>query len=111
MIAILVFCWLRESITKFELGAMCVCFGGIILVAMDHSQQEVEAEEGVEVAEEEENNKSAYLLGIFAALVTTLMYAITGVVSRRLKDLHYSVIQFHYALVGTLAFTVYNIIL
>ena len=110
MIAILVFCWLRESITKFELGAMCFCFGGIILVAMDHSQQEGEADEGVE-EDEEENSKSAYLLGIFAALVTTLMYAITGVVSRRLKDVHYSVIQFHYALVGTLAFTVYNIIL
>ena len=35
MIAIIVFCWLRESITKFELGAMCFCIGGIILVAMD----------------------------------------------------------------------------
>ena len=89
MIAILVFCWLRESITKFELGAMCFCFGGIILVATDHSQQE-----GFE-EEEEEDSKSAYLLGIFAALLTTLMYAITGVVSRRLKDVHYSVIQFH----------------
>ena len=106
MIAILVFCWLHERITKFELGAMCFCFGGIILVAMDHQGEEGEGE-----GEEEEDSSSGYLLGIFAALITTLMYAITGVVSRRLKDVHYSVIQFHYALVGTLAFTVYNIIL
>ena len=52
-----------------------------------------------------------YLLGIFAALTTTLMYAITGVVSRRLKDVHFSVIQFHHAFIATIAFSIYNIIL
>ena len=33
MIAILLFIWLRERITKCDFVAMCFCFGGIMIVA------------------------------------------------------------------------------
>ena len=42
MIAIIVFIWLCERISKFEFAAMCFCFGGIILVAIYLPEPETE---------------------------------------------------------------------
>ena len=53
MIALIVFIWLRERITKFEFFAMVCCFAGIAIVAMNHDskEQDKDTEEG-EVKEE-----------------------------------------------------------
>ena len=60
---------------------------------------------------EESIKIDGYILGILAALATTLFVAITGVVSRRLRDIHFTVIQFHQAFITTITFSIYNIIL
>ena len=53
MIALIVFIWLRERITKFEGFAMVCCFAGIAIVAMNHDEKEPEEDtEDGEVKEE-----------------------------------------------------------
>lgn len=105
MIAIIVFIWLCERISKFEFAAMCFCFSGIILVAIYAPEQEAE------VDETGEKEDTSYSFGITMALVTTFLYAVAGVVARRLRAVHFTVIQFHYSFIGTVLFTIYNIIL
>ena len=107
MIAIIVFIWLCERITKFEFAAMCLCFSGIILVALYSPEPEKEVED----AGEQQKDDTSYSFGITMALVTTFLYAVAGVVARRLRAVHFTVIQFHYSFIGTILFTIYNIIL
>ena len=107
MIAIIVFIWLCERITKFEFAAMCLCFSGIILVALYSPETEKEVDE----AGEQQEDDTSYSFGITMALVTTFLYAVAGVVARRLRTVHFTVIQFHYSFIGTILFTIYNIIL
>ena len=40
MVALLAFFWLRERISLFEVFAMVACFSGILIVALDNSEQE-----------------------------------------------------------------------
>ena len=44
MIAIIVFIWLRERITKCEFFAMIFCFVGIAIVAFNHDEEEPETD-------------------------------------------------------------------
>ena len=88
MIAIIVFIWLCERITKFEFAAMCLCFSGIILVALYSQEPEKEVDE----AGEQQEDDTSYSFGITMALVTTFLYAVAGVVARRLRAVHFTVI-------------------
>ena len=40
MVALLAFLWLRERISLYEVFAMVACFSGILIVALDNSEQE-----------------------------------------------------------------------
>ena len=44
------------------------------------------------------------------AVLTTMMYAVAGATTRRLKTLHFSVIQYHYATISTIFNTIWIII-
>ena len=85
MVALLVFVWLRERISICELFAMVACFSGIVIVALNNSESE-----DSQVSEEDE--LSMYQFGILMAVVTTMMYAVAGVTTRRLRTVHFTVI-------------------
>ena len=52
----------------------------------------------------------AYLIGIIMALLCAIGGATIGVASRRLKTMHYAVIQFAYGLFASLAMALYLIV-
>ena len=79
IIAIIVFIWLRERISKFEFVAMCFCFGGIILVILFAEEKETEGEE-----EEEDADDSSLTLGVCAAMIAVFFFGISAVATRRL---------------------------
>ena len=103
MCALIALCWLGERVSKFELFAMCCCFGGIVIVALNYEQEEESEEDNTEI--------DGYLLGILAALATAVLVAIVGVASRRVRDVHFIVLSFHTATIAIVAFSIYNIIL
>ena len=45
---------------------------------------------------------TSYLVGILLAVLTCLMDAIANVATRRLKSVHFIVIQYHYATIATI---------
>lgn len=77
---------------------MICCFGGIAIVAFSDDKDD---EIGIE-ASEEADITSSYRIGVFWAIMTVLMDALANVATRRLKSVHYSVIQFHYASISSL---------
>ena len=82
IIAILVFIWLRERISKFEFVAMCFCFGGIVLVILFADEIEKELEAGEEV--KEDTNNTSLTLGVFAAMTAIFFFGVSAVATRRL---------------------------
>ena len=52
----------------------------------------------------------AYMIGIIMALLCAMGGATIGVASRRLKEIHYAVIQFAYGLFAAIAMAIYLII-
>ena len=82
IIAILVFIWLRERISKFEFVAMCFCFGGIVLVILFADEIEKELEAGEDV--EEDTNNTSLTLGVFAAMTAIFFFGVSAVATRRL---------------------------
>ena len=99
MAALLAFVWLKETITVFEFMAMCCCIVGISIVALSKEEDEktTDLEEGGE-----DDFISPYSVGIIMAVLATMMHAIVGVTTRRLKNLNFSVILFHYATISTI---------
>ena len=83
IIAIIVFIWLRERISKFEFVAMCFCFGGIILVILFAEEKETEGEEALE-GQEEDADDSSLTLGVCAAMIAVFFFGISAVATRRL---------------------------
>ena len=82
IIAILVFIWLRERISKFEFVAMCFCFGGIVLVILFADDKEKELEAGEEV--EEDTNNTSLTYGVIAAMTAIFFFGVSAVATRRL---------------------------
>ena len=103
MNAVLAFVWLRETITVFELMAMLCCFGGITIVALSKEEDDTNSDL---VEGSEDDLISPYSVGIIMAVLTITLYAIGGVTTRRLKTLHFLIIQYHYATIAT----VFNVI-
>ena len=82
IIAIQVFIWLRERISKFEFVVMCFCFGGIVLVILFADEKEKKLGEGVEV--EEDANNTSLTLGVIAAMTAIFFFGVSSVATRRL---------------------------
>ena len=82
---------------------MCCCFGGIAIVAFSNDEESTEAVEGAETI-------SSYQVGIFWAIVAVLTFALGYVSTRRLKSIHYSVIQFHYSSISTIVNIIWLIV-
>lgn len=82
IIAIQVFIWLRERISKFEFVVMCFCFGGIVLVILFADEKEKKLEAGEEV--EEDANNTSLTLGVIAAMTAIFFFGVSSVATRRL---------------------------
>ena len=110
--ALLAFIFLGERIMFFEFFAMCMCFCGILTVCFYAQEDPSEQEELSHKSGQESTGLfSTYTFGVLMALATTFFQAISVIMTRRLKSLHFTVIQFHYASISTLCFGVWTLYL
>ena len=98
---LLAYVWLGESLSVFQIVMMLFCFGGITLAAVSSEESEVTSESKI----------SSYQGGITLCCVLALVYAILSVTTRRLKDCHFSLIQFYMVLTGFVASVTWILIL
>ena len=103
--ALLAICILGERLLPFEVVMMMGSFSGIIILSLGASEEpvEVEVDSSLSVFEQEH----AYLLGISAAMISAVSYSVSAVTSRKLKVVHFSIIQFWYAIMACLVMAVF----
>ena len=56
------------------------------------------------------NGLSDYKIGITLALTVVVMFSLAGVTTRRLKELHFSIIQYYLGVVGVIVSLIWLII-
>jgi len=85
--------WLSEVITHHEVFAM---FGSYLGIAMTGLSQPASENDG------EITKKNMYTMGILLSLVAAVGMSIVATSTRKLKEIHFGVIQFIYATASTL---------
>lgn len=88
---ILAFIWLGERLSLFQIVCMVMTFGGIVIITF--AKQEIESDEEVENIETEE--RDFYRVGVLLCIAVALIFAINATATRRLKELHFSIIQMY----------------
>lgn len=98
--SILGFLFLRERLSKTEILALFLSFGGVICVAYSGSKGSGEQSEGDGAGEEETYSSGTFLLGCVFVLVCAWCEASVTLLSRRLQNLSFSVMLFWYGCVA-----------
>ena len=105
--ALLSICMLGERLLPFEIAMMIGAFSGIICLSMGASEEPVEINEDSSMSVFEQEH--AYLLGISAALISAISFSFSAVTSRKLRVVHFSIIQFWYAIMACLVMALFFI--
>ena len=121
--AIFAFLILSAPIHRKDLLLMIGCFIGVVMIALakeeemenDPQTNEIEADEddGGYLSKSLENtrnnrySKMDYMFGIFCITTTAIVYSWVSVLTRKLREVHFSVILFHYTSFGSLIIFVY----
>lgn len=98
---ILSYFWTGDRILCFEGLAMIGAFAGIVCLGMakpsEDSQSKVQDLDSMSDFEKQ----YAYQIGLIMAVISCVAQSVISVASRRLKSLHFAVIQFAYALMAS----------
>lgn len=99
--AILSFFWTSDRILPFEVVAMLGAFAGIICIGIARpSKDESGIDETADMSGWELEN--SYMLGLVLTFLTCITASIISVATRRLKQIHFAVIQFIYGIIATI---------
>jgi hypothetical protein len=93
---------MKQSISSFEIVAIVACFSGIVMISLgspgDDSADNKRIAQLTGPFFEFLGIKGCYILGTFLAVVFALMSSIVSLLTRELKNVHFSIIMFNYAL-------------
>ena len=98
----------NETISRFESSAMIVSFATVIFIALSRSQQTSSDELSLSVETSSQGaakyateiTTAGLWLGVFFCLCHSWMFAIVGVMSRRLQNIHFTGIMHVQAVQG-----------
>ena len=102
----------KEAFYAIEGVGILACFVGVLMIAMSGSKHE-DNPDTLEVVDDAflgGGRSSMRAVGIVCMLFVALNDASLNVLSRKMKDLHYSLIQFWFSLIGLFIMVVYLLI-
>ena len=88
MTAILAYFWTSDRLWPLEAVAMTGAFGGIICLGMAKPSEKIDVENFSDF-----ERAHAYQIGVFLAVITCFTLSVVAVASRKLKSLHFAVMQ------------------
>ena len=102
--AFLAYFYLKESVTKHEIICMIGCFVGIIILSLSKDKQTSTLSEltGLLVPQN-------HFIGFLASIMCSFFSAIVYVVTRRTKNIHFSIMLFHYGWIATPLFMLWSL--
>jgi drug/metabolite transporter (DMT)-like permease len=92
----------KESLKKVELLCMCGCFSGVIILA--HSSQKPD-ENSTGLAKDK-----SPMFGMINAILCAWFYSGVIVSTRKLKEIHFSLMLFHYGIIASSLYLVYIVV-
>ena len=94
---LLAFIWLGEKLSIFQIMMMILCFGGVTMVALANNSDE----------DHSKSNISSYEAGVALCGTLCVIFAVSAVSTRRLKGMHFSVMQFYLTFVAFIASSIW----
>lgn len=110
---ILSYFWTGDRILPLEGVAMLGAFAGIVCLGVAKPEEEQDAAVTSDTGNQTESSMSdfekqyAYQIGMAMAVFSCLAQSVISVASRRLKSLHFAVIQFWYGLMASVVMAVF----
>ena len=89
---------------------MLGAFGGIITLGLAKPESEEDMNPHKIASMSAFEKKYAYQIGLILAILTSAMSSVISVAARRLKGLHFAVIQFAYGVMATVAMAIYLVV-
>ena len=101
MAALLACIWLGDKLTMLQIVCMVFSLAGIVIIIFAKSPED----------EDQELTKfNSYEVGIAMCCACTVVFALSTVGTRRLRNVHFSIVQWHLAAVGILMISVWLLI-
>jgi drug/metabolite transporter (DMT)-like permease len=101
---LLAYCYLKEDFLWIEILAMFVSFGAIGMIAYGAPSENNQQREIIDNLDNRIfyylDGTTRYLVGIMILLLCGFLHSVTYITSRQMKKLHWSIIQYNYALIG-----------
>lgn len=101
--ALLGFFFLGEVITSFEIFAMIVSFGGVVLIALSNSATGSSESADTAAVDTIDYSSGKQILGCCLIFLTSLCYAFVSIVTRKMQSMHFAVMLFYYSVVAVVA--------
>jgi drug/metabolite transporter (DMT)-like permease len=111
--AVLGFLILGTKVSSYDLMCMVGCFSGVIMLVSVKKDAVIMEEERTDDNSISHNminknvSKIEYLIGLSCILTTAFMYSFIGVITRRLREIHFSLMMFHYGWITSLILIIY----
>jgi drug/metabolite transporter (DMT)-like permease len=83
-------------VTKFDMFCMIGCFMGVYILITSKDKHS-----------DSKHSQMDQLTGLIFIFVSAISYSFVGVITRRLKEVHFSVVMFHYSLISSLMLGAY----
>ena len=93
--ALLSFWFLNEVLHKAEVAAMFISMAGIVIIVLGG-----EKEESTEEIDITQVSLTQLILGISSGVLSSWVFAACNIVTRKIKDIHWSVVLFYHNSVG-----------
>lgn len=86
-------------VTKFDIFCMIGCFMGVYILINSKDKHS-----------ESKHSSKDQITGLIFIFVSAISYSFVGVITRKLKEVHFSVVMFHYSLISSLILGSYILI-
>ena len=98
--------FLGEKLALVQILCMTLCFGGIVIVAFggDVDEAEISSETDVQLTFDD------YQKGLLLSCACIMLFSTSAVLTRRVREVHFSVVQFYLALVGLVVASIWLLI-
>ena len=92
-----------DKISRFEVCLMVGCFSGVVALALAKGGVfDFQNETSVQNENEIKISTSNYVYGMGSVLITSWMFSSITVITRKIRDLHFTLMMFHYGLFATI---------
>ena len=100
--------------SRYDILCILGCFSGVVILALSKDDHEVKEIDVVDKAlshnlMNKDVTKRQYFFGLACIFTTAMTYSFVGVITRYLREIHFSLMMFHYGWTASCMLLVYMV--